>query len=300
MKSFLRSSPIMFTLGAVAAFAIPGPAEHLKSLLIPALFVMMTLSLIDARIPRGTRENWRAAILMTFLNFGVMSGFLLLSARLLPQQEFRISLIVLAAAPPAISNIALTKLLSGDTEKALFAETVCYLFALAATPLIMLLSIGRAVDTTMVLTILVELIILPFALSRLLRRYFLATDFSETINVLYAFGIYLGIALGWARLAGDYLPLILVGAIFIVQKFVLGGLFMQIAHRMRLPHSLRAPSLLFLGTKNGNMTLGICLSLFSPLTAIPLAVNAVLDTVYILWLSVLHPGQSIAERTIKA
>ena len=85
------------------------------------------------------------------------------------EEELWRGFVIVAAVPPAVAVIPFTGFLNGNVTFSLIGTLAAYLGALVITPLIALGFLGTSlVDPVKLSTIMIELILLPLILSRIL------------------------------------------------------------------------------------------------------------------------------------
>ncbi|MDD2638844.1 MAG: bile acid:sodium symporter, partial [Methanothrix sp.] len=162
-----KNTAFILTLAATLGFLLPGPAERIEFLVIPALFLMMAFSMagIDLGIP-----PIRGAMAGFLINYLFLSGLILFIAPLvLVEEALILGFVVMAATPPAVAVVPLTKLLAGDVRLALYSEALSYLGSLVLMPLIIFLfagEAGAAVGVGETFEIVLILLLLPSLASR--------------------------------------------------------------------------------------------------------------------------------------
>jgi BASS family bile acid:Na+ symporter len=286
--NILRNSSLLLLIFVTIAFIFPGPGVSMKSLLIPVLIVSMTLALQGTKIGKLKKENRRTVFWLMVLNFVLLTGVILLSTLLISNKDFRQGMIVLAAVPPAIAIITAAFLLKADTDTALLAEAGCYILSLALTPLIVWLFFKSQVNIWELVKILLLLIILPFILAKgldwLKMKLGIKYDFKEVANLAFGFTFYMSVALAVERILASLGSVVIVLVITIVTTFGLGVVVMLLAKKLGVNKKDLSLYPLFSTFKNGNLALGICISLFSVGSYVPIAVKSVVDAVYLVFL----------------
>ena len=262
--------------------------------MIPGLAVIMTLAVMG--IPGSVFRSPRSLVIPTLaglaLNYGVHGGVILgLSALLIQEEALRAGFVMVAAAPPAVAVIPFTVILKGDAPFSLVATVGGYLGALLLMPLITfgLLGSGYA-DHGKLVWIMVELILAPLLISRVLRW----TTLSEKLEP------YKGTVTNWGFFLVTYTIVGLNRSVFLTQPlsilpvflvalaaiFLLGFVIDRIGRLLGVD-SRRRLSLVLLGThKNTGLAAGLALSLLGERTALPATVSTVFMIVYVVWLSV--------------
>jgi predicted Na+-dependent transporter len=217
-------------------------------------------------------------------NFVILSGFFILSSFFVSNQEFRQGIIVLAATPPAIAVITTAFLLKADTKKALLAEAGCYILSIILTPLIIWFFFRSQVDIWALVKILLLLIILPFLLAKgldwLKKRLGIKHDFKEIANIAFALTFYMGIGLAVDRIMASLNSIALLLVIIVLSCFGLGIIVILLAKKSGSKKEELPLYPLFM-MKNGNLALGICITLFPVGSYVPVALQGIVHAFYI-------------------
>jgi BASS family bile acid:Na+ symporter len=269
-----------------------GGAQWTKSLTLPALALVMTLSTmgISTRELRAPRALLVPALSGLGINYALLGGFILgLNALLIRDEALRSGFIIIAAVPPAVAIIPFTGFLNGNSTFSLIGSIGGYLGALIITPLMVLGLLGTAsIEPLKLFIIMVQLIIAPLILSRILIRTGISMKiepFKGTIInwsfFLVAFTI---VGLNRTVFLGRPLSVIPVALIALASTFLLGLIIERVGDLLRIePKTLT--SLILLGTlKNYGLAGGLALALFSKQTAVPATVSVIFMIVYIIWL----------------
>ncbi len=280
--NLLRNTSFMLYLSLAVAFLYHEPAERLKFLIIPSLFLLMLFSLKNLKVHKFTKPTIKSAISLMSVNFILLSGISLISSFFVSDVNYKIGIIVFAAMPPAVAFIPIAALLGGNLEKSFITQLLSYLFAFIFTPLLIYLFFRESVNLLEVVKILFILIIIPFIMSRFIVR--IKYDFKEFINFFYAFGFYLAIGLSVPTIFGSFAQLISLFIIFFILKFAVGYAVYKICNYKNMPKEDIPLYTVNSTFKNSNMGIGILLVLFSPATVMPLAINSIIDSFYTLFL----------------
>jgi len=252
----------------------------------------MTLSTVSItnRDLASLKATPRPILISLLLNYVVMGGIMLPMARwLINDSEIWAGFVTLAAMPPAISATPFSYMLGGDSVFPLFGTTGLYLAALGLTPGMMMLLLGADfVNPARLLLILVQLIVIPLAVSRLLLSRGLAQNIIKwrdpALNWIFFITIY--IIIGLNRQVFFEQPGILFGVIIItiVLTFGLGHAIDFIARRLNIDRSTRI-SWIVMGTrKNAALASVIALAFLGERATIPAAVCAMFAALFIVWL----------------
>jgi len=252
----------------------------------------MTLSTVSItnRDLASIKSSPRLILISLLLNYVVMGGIMLLMARwLINDREIWAGFVTLAAMPPAIAVTPYSYMLGGDTVLSLIGTTGLYLVALGLTPGMMILLLGADfVNPARLLLILVQLIVIPLAISRAL----LSTGAAR--NVIK----WRDTAINWALFATIYIivglnrqvffehPGILFWVIMITitLTFGLGHAIDLIARRLNIDRSTRI-SWIVMGTrKNTGLASVVALAFLGERATIPAAVSAMFGVLFIVWM----------------
>jgi len=280
--------PLAFILG----FAFPQLAQWTKSLTIPALALVMTISI--AQIPTREILKWRS--LAQPLAIGILFNYLFLASLLLMftqwfnfSEPIRIGMILVASAPPGVAVLPFTSLLAGNTILSLFATFGTYLSSMFIMPGLIWLFTGSTTFPMSKLAItLVELIVLPIILSRflLLKNFYKAMIPWKGTIVNWGFFVVFLTVIGLNQETFLEQPDVLIKIFFIalVSTF-LGFILLNILLKKIGINQKDRISMILLGTfKNSGFAAAIALTLFDETTSLPGAIISAVYALYMIWL----------------
>lgn len=224
------------------------------------------------------------------MNYIVLGGLIIiLSGLLVLEGPIRTGFVVLAAVPPAVGVIPFTGFLDGDVEFSLIGCMASYLGAFIATPLILLTFLGLNSGFQIKLfTTLIELIIIPLVLSRILVHTGVASRIEPVrgalINWSFFLVVYTVVGLNREVILSRPSSLIPAAAITVTTTFLLGYVIERGVRLLRFDPK-RVISMVLLGTsKNAGFAAGLALTLFGKQTAIPSTVQTVFMLSYVIFL----------------
>jgi BASS family bile acid:Na+ symporter len=224
------------------------------------------------------------------INYVLLGGSILgLSALLIRDEALRSGFIIIAAVPPAVAVIPFTGFLNGNSAFSLFGSIGGYLGALIITPLMVLGLLGTAsIEPPKLFIIMVQLIILPLILSRILVWAALSSRIEpykgSIINWSFFLVAFTIVGLNRAVFLGHPLSLIPVALVAVASTFLLGLVIERVGNLLRI-HPKTLTSLILLGTlKNYGLAGGLALALFNKQTAVPATVSVIFMIIYIIWL----------------
>ncbi|NTW35967.1 MAG: hypothetical protein HGB17_07525, partial [Syntrophobacteraceae bacterium] len=226
------------------------------------------------------------------MNYFVLGGFLLASNALLIHDEaLRSGFVLLAAVPPAVAVLPFTLFLNGDTAFSLIGTLAAYLGALVIMPVMSLLFLGPGfIDPGKLMMIMIELILLPLILSRILIRFRVAPrvePFKGTVtNWSFFVLMYTIVGLNREIFLSHPLSLVLPALIAVASTFFLGWVIEAAGRALRIPQRTLV-GLVLLGTlKNYGLAGAFALVFFNPQTAVPATVTSAVGILYFIWLEI--------------
>lgn len=256
-----------------------------------SLFLAMTISLASISF-KGiiTRDSLKMVLYSIILNYGVLSGLILLIS--LPfENGLRYGFAMMAAVPPAIVVMPLTDILKGKTEYALLSISSIYLLSILLTPLIIYLLLGKKVNgANLILTTLI-LIALPLLLSRIVRRLRISRRISETmINACFFLLIFGIVGENRSFLLYNLEEILLIVLLTILRTFGPGLGVIKIGKAMKISMDRIIPLSLFSSFKNDGLAIILCLSLFPEriayLATIPCVLAVMIEMSWVVYLEV--------------
>jgi len=296
MFKFLGHRNFILPLAIVLGFTCPQLARCTKSLTIPSLALIMTISI--AQIPTRQILKWKS--LVRPIAIGILFNYLFLGSLLLVlnqwfiiQDPLKIGMILVAAAPPGVAVIPFTSLLAGNSILSLFATFGAYLSSILIMPgLIPLLPGAAAFPMYSLLLTLIQLIFLPVIFSRfLLCKNFYKSIISwkgTIINWGFFVVFYTVIGLNQKTFLEQPNILIRISLIAFISTFLGFILLNTILKKMGINQKDRT-SMILLGTiKNSGFAAAIALTLFDETTSIPGAIISVIYALYMIWLGSKH------------
>lgn len=288
-----RNSVLLMSI--VLGLAWGGGAAWVKSLVLPALAVIMTLSVMDITGDRLSSAGSvaRPALAGVLMSYLVLTGVILgLASVLIREKAFFTGFVIIAAVPPAVAVVPFTMFLKGDVRFSLMGNVGAYLAGLVLMPLIAIAFIGESLSSPLQLAVIAaELILGPLVASRILLRLNLGPPLERVKGAITNWGFFLVsysiIALNRDVLLTDTLSLVPVFIIAFATTVVLGWVI-EVSARFLGSKPDTIISLVLLGTlKNYGLAGGLALALFDKASAVPATVASVFMVVYIIYLELL-------------
>ena len=292
MIKLLNNRNFIFILAITLGLLLPKPAEWTKTLMMPALALVMTLATINVpdNFFLNPRTLWKpslAGILMTYVILG--SILLILSALLIEDENLRIGFVLIAAVPPAVAVIPFTAILDGNVSYTLSGTVASYIAALLIMPLFFVLFIGTSFqDPYKLIQIMILLIILPLILSRIILYRNWQDRLSPVRGILTDWGffivLYSMIGVNRDLIFSTPLTVLPIAVIVFGTTFILGEAIQKICVFCNIDKK-NMISLVLQGTlKNQGIAGGLAISLFEKEAALPSAIYSIFMILYIMWL----------------
>jgi BASS family bile acid:Na+ symporter len=292
LVGLLRDRNFILSLALALGFLLGEGALWTERLVLPVLAFVMMLSTtsVTGGLFRSPRRLLAPLLAGVTMNYVVLGGLiLLLSSLLVLEEPLRVGFVVLAAVPPAVGVIPFTGFLDGDVEFSLIGTLSCYLGAFIVTPLILFSLLGLSAGFQVKLfTTLVELIIIPLALSRVLVHTGVASRIAPVrgtlINWSFFLVVYTVVGLNRGVFLSRPSSLIPAAAITATTTYLLGYAIDRAGRFLRVDPK-RVVSMVLLGTsKNAGFAAGLALTLFGRQTAIPSTIQTILMLSYVIFL----------------
>lgn len=279
----IGSSTLVLILALLLGLMLPGPAESTEAFVTPALMIMMAFSLTEVDLGREIRSwsSMKSGAAGILLNYGILSGLILLLSHPLSDEPLRQGFIIMAAVPPAVAVLPMTRVLKGDMSLSLSGEILSYLASLLLMPLIIyLFSHQTGISPIYLLQISIVLILIPALASRLVRL--LPINPVLPINLGFFLVTYTVIGLNQGAIWTDGGS---VAWISIARTFVPGLAVFILARSIGLKSS-QAISYTLLGSfKNLGLAAAVSLLLFGPAAGLPAAFCVLAETAFFILLS---------------
>jgi BASS family bile acid:Na+ symporter len=270
----IRNSSFIFTLAVIIGLIYPGFAELLEPTITPILLIIMILSMIE--IDLSARGDLSGAVFGLFINYLFLSGTIIVLSSFVGDESIRQGFIVMAAVPPAVAVLPLTKILGGDSHLSLYSETICYLASLVIMPAIIFAFTSKTgTNFAYVAEIALLLILMPIIASRFLKDYRL--DTIPPINLGFFLVTYTVLGLNREAILGDVSSIALIA---FARTFLTGMIVYIIAKLAGVQIQKRISYTLFASFKNLGMAAAVAIALFGPRAGIPAAVCVLAETLF--------------------
>ena len=290
----LGNRDFLFIASVVLGIALGRVARYTQPLMLPALAVAMTVSMtqVASSAFRPLRKLVRPMLLSVVLNYVIFSTLMLILARwLVPERELWMGFVLMAAAPPGVAVIPFSYILGGDTAFAVIGSVGGYLAALVVAPAMALLLVGESfVQPAKLITILLELVLVPLVLSRQLLAGRLKPHVErwrgKVVNWAFFLVIFTIVGLNREVFLRQPQVVVLIAVITVATSFGLGFVLEKALEKLHLDRSTRVTYVLMGTLKNGGFAGATALALFGERASVAPAVGAAIVVPYLLWLGI--------------
>ena len=292
LKNLLRNRNSLLVLSLILGLLWGEGAQWIKGVILPILMILMTVSTlgVTGSALSSPRSIWTPALVGIGMNYAVLTTFILaLNALLVRDTDLRIGFVILAVVPPAVAVVPFTFFLGGNNQFSLLGMIGAYLGALVIAPALAFLLLGSGIiSSSKLILIIIELILAPLVLSRILLRVGLDSRLESVKGPITNWGFFLVsyaiVGLNRETILSHPLSLLPAALIAVASTFLLSWIIERIGKYFRVePKTLI--SLVLLGTlKNYGLAGGMALALFSEKTSVPATVSSVFMIVYVIWL----------------
>ncbi len=299
----LTNRTLILGLGFAMGLVLGQAARLTTPLTLPALAVLIALA--ASEIAPSAFRNWRRvaqatglAVLSTYV---INSGAILLLARLLvPEPQLYTGYVLVAASPPAASALAFCIALRGDVALSLIGTVGTYVAALGLGPAIAFLFAGRGlIQPGQLFTILVQLIAIPLAASRLLRLRpifpYVRRWRELAISLAYSLVIFTVVGVNREVFFSQPALIGLIGAVAVGSTFVLGAVVEVVLRRRKVDRKRRVSLVLFSTLKNTGFAAAVALAIISQRASLPGAVASVVNSLFLIVLGLVGERQKEQE-----
>ncbi|MGA2315404.1 MAG: hypothetical protein ABSG71_03385 [Thermodesulfobacteriota bacterium] len=291
LSHYLKNSNLVFLIAFLLGLTFGDYASLLKECILPALVLIMSLSTTQITLFEIIHvKKYIRDILFVFLtNYFFLSGMiLLLNHLLIKDRDLYAGFVVMAAIPSAVAVLPFTYLLKGEMMVSLIGSASLYLLALIVAPLIsfQFLEVGR-IEPLKLISVLVQMILIPFIVSRVLLKWKVFHQIKENTNILVNLAffliIYVVIGMNRSTFLSHFDILILVSSIAFLRTFVSGHLVDLFSRLAGTSRERRMSYVLFGSFKNLGLAAAITIVLFNERAAIPAAVTIPFEILFFIW-----------------
>jgi BASS family bile acid:Na+ symporter len=284
LESALGSLSLFIFAGFAIGLVIGDPTGMSASISMIALGAIMTLSMSDMVLELGDiGSGFIKGLVPALMTFGILTP-VFIAASFFFDGQLRLGWMLAAAMPAAVAIVPYSERMRGDLRLALHGEIAIYLLALALTPAIAIVMLNASVDVAELLKVLLLLIIVPLALSRLVKR----ARFSERVRgtaTNLAFLFFTLIVVGANRnVFFQEIPDVL--ALAIASFVTVFGVGLLVDRGLKGMDDPRRKTLTMFATfKNTGLAIAVALTIGMPEMAMPPTMLLIFEMIWVIYLS---------------
>jgi len=291
----LRNRNTILVLAVAAGMIFGEYTSFVENYTIYALGIVMLVSTtgisIKSLVPfKNTLMAFGTGILFNYIIFSSVA--LLLGMLMFPLNAYFMGVVVIAFSPPGIAVIPFTQILKGNENYTILATLGSYLAAVIILPWIFGLFPGNeALQRTDILLFLVNVIVIPIILSRMLLlkpiKPFVQKHRGRVTDWGFAFIIFVAVGLN-RHVFFEFSPVLIKSVFLIIAlTFGLGSVYNWLNRRFKwVDEKTEVSQNLLLTIKSSGFTATTSLALFGKEAAVPSAVMAVMILVYLIFLAI--------------
>jgi bile acid:Na+ symporter, BASS family len=280
VQKILLSFSVMVALGIIFGFISGGFPQFNSEIATIALFIAMTFSLQQISIRKTVQQASKHVMLLAFIvHFILLSGIILLCGSFFSSPLWE-GFVVMAAVPPAVAVVPITKVLRGNVQQTIVSLSFLFLIALVLTPVILLIFLGEKVAFWRMVETVVEFIVFPLLLSRLLRKVSLSSkQNSMIVNVCFFIVMFAIVGLNRMALVQDIWLLAILTLVIMIRTIGTALLVFVIGEKKKKDRGIIIPLALFASFKNDGLGLLIAASILPPLASVPFIIAIIFEMV---------------------
>ena len=271
---FLSSFSFVVSIAVIAGFIV-GEIPYGNEIATIALIIAMTLSISNIPFKLSDFDRKKVAFAV-IINYVFLSSIILIFSMLFYRSEFFNGMIVMAAAPPAVAVLPLTKIAGGNERLSLFALILSYILAIFIMPALIYIFLAKFVSIFDLLKSVALLILLPMILSRFIKL----ESSNEIINAFFFFVIFPIIGANRRLFFVDAKLLIFLSMLMAIRTIGSGSMIKYITKKKFGVKNAISYSM-FAAFKNEGLVMILASSLFTPSAAIPAIIATIFELVWV-------------------
>lgn len=288
LRKYLNRN-LLLVFAVILGISFPDFSIYLKpyAFWILALVMLASLTAISNKALSSFKKLLKPMLVGVLLNHIVFGFFAIAAAYVF---SFDINLfygfIIIAATPPGVAIIPFTAKLGGDVEYSIIATFGAFLASVILSPLLIKFFSGSsAVNSVQILKSMVLLILVPFALSRLLLfdkiKPVLIKSRGTIVDIGFSLIIYTSVGLNSHVFYQDFILLAELIFTFFVIMFV-GGKIVELVLKNRVEADILIADKLIFSIKSSGFAVVTAIQVFGDEAAVPATIMSVMVLVYLL------------------
>ena len=188
--------------------------------------------------------------------------------------------VVMAAAPPAVAVLPLTKVAGGNGRLSLFGLIICYLLSLAIIPILVYALFSKVVNLIELAENILLLIVIPMILSRFVK---IEHNANEMINLLFFFVIFPIVGANRSVFFQHFNFIAWLSILMMIRTVATGWIVKFLGERKYGREDAISYSL-FASFKNEGLVMILAASIFNETAAIPALIATIFELIWVAFL----------------
>lgn len=277
---------VWILLGVVLALGIGFDDPNASTILMFVLIAQMAVSLDGIQFKRDDFKHYDKEIVVSLLACFGFNTLLTLACGLMFIDDSHLwtGWVMLSSVPCGISVVVASLIMRGDTKMCVLSLTVIYICAIALTPLITKSLLGDSVNPLEVLKYILMFILIPFALSFVVKRIHpKRTHKSIFINVMMLCMVFIGLGSRRDYIFSDSNVVILLIGACLIRIFAASFILLYAMKKACVKRENAVVYLSMAAWKNSGMSISMTMALFAttmPDAVLPCVVSLVMEAVW--------------------
>ncbi len=286
LMNVLCDVKVWILIGIVMAMAMGFDHPDAATILMVVLIAQMSVSLDGIRFIREDLARYRRNILWCIIGcFGINTGLTLLTGLFfIDDPQLWTGWVMLASVPCAVSVVVSSLIMRGDAKLSVLGLTVIYVVAIAFTPVLTKLILGNAVNPFEIMRYIVMFIVIPFALSFVIRRLQLRREPKTVfINLMMLLMVFIGLGSRRDYILSDLETVFLLIIACSIRITLATIIILGFIRRGGIDRENGIVYMVMSVWKNSGMSISLTMALFAstmPAAVLPCIVSLVIETAW--------------------
>ncbi len=271
----LSSFSFVISIAIILGIVVGGFPAYGNEISTISLMAAMTVSI--SNIPLSLKNYLKKTYFAVIINYVFLSTLILFLGYVF-YDNIRIweGFVVIAACPPAIAVVPLTKIIGGNEKLSLFALVTTYLLSIFLMPLLIYVFLSKMVSIASLLKNILLLILIPIILSRFIKME--KEKATIVTNIFFFFIIFAIIGENRSFLLTDLKTLTILSILMVVRTFGSGAGIKFLTEKYGKKESISYS--LFASFKNEGLAMILALQLFGSIAAIPAIIATIFELMW--------------------
>lgn len=271
----LSSFSFVISIAIILGIVVGGFPAYGNEISTISLIAAMTVSI--SNIPLSLKNYLKKTYFAVIINYVFLSTLILFLGYVFYDNiHVWEGFVVIAACPPAIAVVPLTKIIGGNEKLSLFALVTTYLLSIFLMPLLIYVFLSKMVSIASLLKNILLLILIPIILSRFIKME--KEKATIVANIFFFFIIFAIIGENRSFLLTDLKTLTILSILMVIRTFGSGAGIKFLTEKYGKKESISYS--LFASFKNEGLAMILALQLFGSIAAIPATIATIFELMW--------------------